>query len=278
MKLRLLAVMAGIVAVAAFAAAATADPSTTGNTICPGAPTPLTGSHPGNLTVTGNVYVPDDTTLSVGGNLTVAPGACLDGYTRGNIEVGGNLLVHKGAILGLGCSIQAEGPPAGLPNNPDPTTGTPCLWNGDQLELGFRTHDVVNGNLIADGPYTMYITSSAIKGNLVSNGGGDPSLPPWLSYPIKDTTVGGNLILQGWQGAWVGVLRSTIQGNMIVSNNVGTRLGDDNQPDSTEIVGNQVSGNLICMHNTPTARYGDAGAFPNTVGGRAIGECTAVTG
>ena len=267
MKLRLLAVVAGLVAVAAFAARATADPINV--PICNGPETiALSGPYPGNLTVTGNAYVPDGTTLSVGGNLTVAPGACLDAFTRGNVTVGGNLLVRKGAILGLGCDVTAIGPML------------PCITPEEVAanDFSFRTNDVVNGNVIATGAYTMYITAAHVRGNLVSNGGGDPARPPSLSFPIKDTTVDGNLIVRGWQGAWMGVLRSTVGGNMIVSNNVGTRLGDDNQPDSTEIVGNQVSGNLICMHNTPTARYGDAGAFPNTVGGRAIGECTAVTG
>lgn len=260
MKLRLLGIGAGLVAVAAFAASATADPNK--EPICPQGPiAALTGSVAGNLTITGNAYIPDDTTFSVGGNLRLAPGACLDGYTRGSIEVGGNLLVGKGAILGLGCSIQAEGP------------DSPCITT----DPSFQTNDVVNGNLIATGAYTMYITSSTIRGNLISNGGGDPSLPPWLAFPIKNTSVGGNLIVQGWQGAWMGVLRSTVGGNMIVSNNVGTRTDEGGSPDSTEIVANTVSGNLICMHNTPTARFGDAGNFPNTVRGRAIGECAAVS-
>lgn len=259
MKIRLLVAVAGIVSVAAFAATATADPFK--DPICSGAfPTPLTGSYHGNLVVTGNAYVPDDTTLSVGGNLRLAPGACLDGYTRGTIEVGGNLIVGHGAILGLGCSIQAEGPES-----------TPCL-DGDPT---FRTNDVVHGNLIANGPYTMYITSSTIEGNLISEGGGDASLPPWLSFPIKDTTVGGNLIVHGWQGAWMGVLRSTVGGNMIIAGNVGNRTGDDGQNDSTEIADNHVSGNLICLHNVAPAQIGDSGGGPNYVGGHAIGECAA---
>jgi hypothetical protein len=266
MKLRLFVIVAGIVATAAFAARATADP--TNVPICMGAETTaLSGSYPGNLTVTGNAYVPDGTTLSVGGNLTIAPGACLDAFTRGNVTVGGNLLVRKGAILGLGCDVTAIGP------------SLPCI-TPDEVEandFSFRTNDVVGGNLIADGAYTMYITASHIRGNLISNGGGDPSLPPPLSFPIKDTTVDGNLIVQGWQGAWMGVLRSTVGGNMIITNNVGIRTGDDGSPDSTEIVANQVSGNLICQHNTPTARFGDAGDFPNTVGGRAIGVCAAIS-
>ena len=171
-------------------------------------------------------------------------------------------MVGRGAILGLGCSIQAIGP------------APPCIVNDD---LGFETHDVVGGNLIATDPYTMYITSSRIKGNLISTGDGDPSLPPPLSFPIKNTWVGGNLVVHGWKGAWMGVLRSRIDGNMIISRNVGTRLAENGEPDSTEVVSNHVAGNLICEHNTPTARIGDAPGGPNVVGGKATGECASIS-
>ena len=86
MKLRLLILVAGIGAAAAFAAAATADPF---QRICNGPESSLYGPVAGNLTVTGNVYVPDGATLAVSGNLTVAPGACFDAYTQGTVTVGG---------------------------------------------------------------------------------------------------------------------------------------------------------------------------------------------
>jgi hypothetical protein len=57
---------------------------------------------------------------------------------------------------------------------------------------------------------------------------------------------------------------------------VGTRLGDQNMPDSTEIVTNTISGNLICQGNSPAAQIGDSGGSPNDVGGNKIGECSGV--
>lgn len=245
-----------------WTATAVADPTYV--PICPGAETALSGDF-GSLTVTGNNYVPDGATLNVSGNLTIAPGACLDAFTRGTVTVGRNLLVGKGAILGLGCSIYALGP------------SPPCILDFPN-DAGFATNDTVGGNLIANQPLTMYITSSHIYGNLISNGGGDPSLPAWLSYPIKNTIVDGNMIVQGWKGAWFGALRNTVHGNMIISKNVGNRLGDNSQPDSSEVVDNQVSGNLICQHNTPAAGVGDSGGGPNTVDGRAVGECASLVG
>ena len=67
-----------------------------------------------------------------------------------------------------------------------------------------------------------------------------------------------------------------VDSNVMAGNTVGTRLGDGNSADSTEIVTNQVSGNLICQGNSPPAQIGDSGGSPNDVGGNKIGECTAV--
>ena len=114
-----------------------------------------------------------------------------------------------------------------------------------------------------------------VHGNVISNGGGDPQ----RNFPIKDDTIGGNLILQGWSGLWLGVIRDTVGGNVIVSNTAGTQTGEgpfEGVLDSTEIVSNTINGNLICMGNSPAAQIGDAaleGGGPNTVGGHKLGEC-----
>jgi hypothetical protein len=226
--------------------------------VCSSAGAALSGLY-GNLTVTGNAYVANGATLTVSGNLTIAQGACLDAFSQSTVTVGGNILVGKGAILGLGCTLTSI-----EPGQPTPCTG--------------KTNDTVGGNIIADQPYTMYLDGDHIHGNVVSNGGGDPSLPPWLSFPIKDNMIDGNLIVHGWQGAWVGAIRNTVGGNVMFSNNLGTRTNEDTGlPDSTEIAANLIGGNLICQHNTPTARIGDVVFMtgPNTVGGKGIGECAA---
>jgi hypothetical protein len=113
---------------------------------------------------------------------------------------------------------------------------------------------------------------------VISNGGGDISLvdtpnQEGLVFPIKDNVIDGNVIVHGWEGAWFGVIRNHVGGNVMVANTVGTRVGDGNLPDSTEVVTNTISGNLICQSNSPAAQIGDSGGSTNVVGGNKIGEC-----
>lgn len=226
--------------------------------------TALSGTYH-NLTINGIAYVPNLASLTVSGNLTLAPGSCLDAFSTGTVHVGQNLKVGPGATLALGCAPGSNGPPP----------LAPCFFT--------TTDDTVGGNITADQPQTMYLTAVTVGGNVVSNGGGFST--PGLSFPVKDMIIGGNLILQGWHGgpgAWIGALRNQVGGNVVVNNNAGYRPGDSGNNDSTEIVGNMVGRNLICQNNMPAANYGDAygeapGNGPNVVGHKAIGECAGLT-
>jgi len=226
----------------------------------------LSGHHR-NLTVRGIAYVESGATLDVSGNLRVAPGACLDAFSLGTVHVGRDLRVDPHATLALGCAPGSNGPPP----------IQPC---------GFvSTDDTVGGSIVAVAPLTMYLTAVSVRHDVVSVGGGFST--PGLSFPVKSMNIGGNLVLAGWHGgpgAWIGALRNNVSGNVIVAGNRGFRPGDDDNPpnDSTEVDGNTVGGNLICLGNTPPAQYGDAydpsiGNGPNKVGHRAIGECADLT-
>ena len=149
--------------------------------------------------------------------------------------VNGNVIVGKGAVLGLG-HYNPTGPHAAT----------------------------VNGNIVAKQPLTLYLGAITVHGNVVSNGGGDPT----RNFPIKDDTVGGNLILQGWHGLWLGAIRDTVGGNLIVSKNTAADPSQLPGSDSTEVQTNNVKGNLICQGNTPAAQVNpDDGGQPNIVGG-----------
>ena len=253
LKLRYLAALCVIVGCAALTPAASAEPNA--EPVCSSPGTELTGNV-GNLTVTGNAYVPNDGSLTVHGNLTIAPGACLDAFSTGTVVVRGNVLVGKDAVLGLGCSEGAIGP---FP---------PCEET--------TTDDYVGGNIIGNQPLTMYLTAITINGNLISNGGGPgATFHPYTNFPIKENKIGGNLIVQGWEGTWFGALRNKVRGNAIIQDNVGVAIGEFG-PDSTEIATNTIGGNLICFRNSPAAQLGDSGGLLNTVGGKKIGQCTAV--
>src|SRR5579884_469171 len=254
-KLLLVPAVCAVLSLAFVAASATADPFA-GPPICSSAGTAVSGTHNGNVTISGNAYVPAGSTLTVNGNLTLAPGACLDAFTLATVTVSGNVLVQRGAVLALGCSPGALGPPFDQ---------APCY--------GQTTNDVVGGNIVANQPLTMYLTASTIHGNVISNGGGGAAALT-VSYPIKENTIGGNLIVQGWQGAWFGALRNHVGGNAIFSNNRAFLPGVTGQgPDSNEDIQNTVGGNLICQGNSPAVQYGDAMGTPNVVSGNATGQC-----
>ena len=226
--------------------------------------TALSGDYR-NLAVSGIAFVPNGATLNVSGNLTVAAGACLDAFSTGTVTVGRNVVVEPGATLALGCAPGSNGPPP----------IAPCYFT--------TTKDTVGGSITADQPLTMYLTAVTVGGNVVSNGGGFGA--PWLSFPVKSMTIGGNLVLQGWHGgfgAWIGALRNTVEGNVIISNTAGNRPGETRPNDSTEVDGNTIGGNLICQNNIPAAQYGDAydptiGNGANTVDRLALGECAGLT-
>jgi hypothetical protein len=197
-----------------------------------------------NLKVTGNCTFDAGAAITINGNLTVAKGAILNDHaaSTATVHVTGNVKVGAGAVLGLGDYD---------PNLP---------------------HDsaIVDGNITANHPLTLYLGGITIHGNLVSNGGGDPT----RNFPIKDDTIDGNVAIQGWSGLWMGVIRVTAGGNVIVSKNTAADPTTLPGSDSTEVMTNDIAGNLICHRNTPAAQVNALdGGLPNTVGGRKIGEC-----
>jgi hypothetical protein len=238
-----------LVASGAIAAAASADPHS-GPPICPSTETAIWGTR-ASQTITGNRYVPAGTTLNVTGNLTIAPGACLDAFTLGTVTVGGNVTVDSGAILALGCS----------PYWNSGGSGPPCNES--------TTDDVITGNLTALDPLTMYLDADTIKGNLVSLGGGPgTTLSPYVDFPIKDNTINGSVWVSGWHGAWFGFIRNTVGRGVLLAGI------DDADSDSTEVVTNQITGSLVCFGNTPAPQLGDSGGSPNTIGRLALGQCS----
>lgn len=241
-KLRLVFAAAVVLALGVAGSAAVAAPS--GAYTCTGGTIPA-GSYSG-LIVTGQcAFGPGSVTIA--GNVRVEPGAILNdhaGSPATSAHITGNVQVGTGAVLGLG--TYAPGP----------------------------THDVavVDGNIVAHSPASLYVSRATVHGNLVSNGGGDPV----RNFPIKDDMIDGNLIVQGWSGLWLGVIRDTVGGNVIVANTAGTQTGEppfEGIPDSTEVATNVIAGNLICHGNAPSAQIGDSGGSPNVVGGNKLGEC-----
>ena len=223
--------------------------------------------------VTGICKIAFGATVTITGNLTIARGASLDDhgaemFLHGVIHVGGNVRVHRGAVLGLGY------------NSP----------GGD----GTLGPDTVGGNIIANHPRALQIGELTVGGNLISNGGGvaSTSAADFRNFPIKDNVIHGNLVVQGWHGGWIGLIRNTVGGNVIFSKNVSgsTETGLGMDTDSSEVMGSDLSGmggpvvpqtikgNLNFFGNVPAAQVNplDGGA-PNHVGGKGIGQCAGLT-
>lgn len=245
--------------------------SLTGSGALADAPGTCSGTlqHPGVLVgTTGSVVVTGTcfatAALTVNGSVTVADGAVFAGFAP--VHITGNVKVGQGAQLFLG-------------------------WNAAPGELG---PDVVDGNIVATQPLSLYLGNITVHGNVVSNGGG--TADRFFNFPIKDNQIDGNLTIHGWTGGWWGVIANTIGGNVDVSNNssvvvpaaestcegtfpAGCTAVAGTDQDANEIqsrFGNpqHIAGNLVCHDNTPVAQVnpGDGGAA-NVVGGQKIGEC-----
>lgn len=234
------------------------------------------------VVITGQCYMPVGT-ITIRNDLSVAPGALLDAVTPGDpvagpvvpatVVVRGNVSVGPGAVLLFGCSpgIACSNPP-GISN------------------------DRIGGNLSGYGALGVVVHSASIGGSVALFGGGggtncnttpptppstDAAPAPWsddaslANTPVysdfEDTTVGGNLTINGLQSCWLGTLREQVGGSVTLANNA---LAD---PDALEVASNLISGNMTCYGNTAggvsTVQYGDSGGAPNTVGGWASGQC-----
>ncbi len=240
---------------AAAASASGASSTCTGGSIA-------AGSYR-NLTVAGLCSV-DAGTVSVTGNLTVAPGAgLLAAFGGSDLHVAMNLTVGTNAIVALGCE------PAAFPcfNDPDQQVGT------------LATHDTIGMNFTATGALMVLAHHNAVGGNVTQTGGGGgvtcdnfplgPSGPPAYST-WEDNTIGRNATISGLQSCWLGFIRNTVGNNVNFSDNV---VAD---PDGNEMVTNQIGRNLNCSGNSPAPQVGDSQGNPNVVGGRKTGQCTTI--
>jgi hypothetical protein len=225
----------------AAAAKSGAGGSCTGGS--PGSPQVIPAGTYDGLVVSGNC-VTGAGAVTVNGNLFIADGGILNDHAsgQGTVHVTGNVQVGNGGVLGL----------------------------GDYNPFGSHTSAVVDGNVDAHNPTTLYLGDMTIHGNLVSNGGSGPG----RNFPTKDNSIDGNLIVQGWTGMWIGLIRNHVGGNVNFSKNTAMDTSVVPGSDSSEVQTNVIAGNLICHGNTPTAQVNQFdGGEPNEIGGNAVGEC-----
>lgn len=214
-----------------------------------------------SLSVTGACTVPDGGVVTVNGTVVVKAGATFNAMTASTVNLNGNVLVGRDATFAFGCSLGLTFPP--FPGGPTFCTAV--------------SHSQVNGNIVAAQPRTVKINGVTVNGNIVSIGGGVPvsgpdpggceERPGALNYPIKDNTINGNMLISGWTGCWLGVIRNVQHGNLVLIGNYPASV------DAMEIVTNTISGNMICLANSPTPQIGDSGGILNSVTGAKVGQC-----
>jgi hypothetical protein len=211
------------------------------------------------IMVTGDCTVPDGANVVVRHNVVVAPNASFDAVSHSTVTIYGNLTAGAGSFVGLGC--------------------TPAHGCDGDAETTTSTHDFVGHNVVLHGVFNAALNGDHIGGNLISTGGGaGTDFPGFIPFSVKDDTIDKNVVVTGLSTIWFGVIRSTIGGNVVLQN---IQLGD---PDGDEVVANTIGKNLICSGNNPAPQFGDAveegppGYGPNTVGGKAIGQCVGLTG
>lgn len=247
---------------AGVTSASAAEPNTTasaGNAICSGGD--ISGAYR-NLLVTGLCQVPAGATLTVNGQVLVrGPQAVLlSEFAPAYVTINGPVMVDGGGLLALG-----------------------TLNEGSGCAPSDVASSTVNGDVVAVGALSLKIDCTTINGNVVSQRGGvggfrndcESALPQGqaLNFVVKDNLIKGNVLVNGWQGCWLGLLRNIVTGNVALLNNHPADV------DAMEVVTNGIGRNLGCWRNTPHPQVGDAlGPTPppppyNLVGGHEFGQC-----
>jgi hypothetical protein len=131
------------------------------------------------------------------------------------------------------------------------------LQGGASLTAFFLT---VNGNLQGDGVSSVFIQGPdvTIHGNVSITGATGQVV-------LAQVIIGGNLKISNSTVSQLDVLISQVTGNALFQNNT-TASG-------LVIAGNMIVGNLVCNGNDPAP---ENGGVQNTVGGKKIGQCSAL--
>jgi hypothetical protein len=236
------------------------------------APGVLAGKFKGNVVVTG-VCVVNGGAAVIKGDLILAPGSALNatfalndvaGTGTSSLTVKGDVKVGPGALLAMGCE------PNFSPCTDDPNAGTGGTLTGQNK---------VFGSVRAFQALGVLLHASTIKASVsvLGGGGAESCNPPFpgvfgdLGSPpftdAEDNSIGGNLIMTGLHSCWLGALRNSVRGSVLVA---GNSMAD---PDAMEILANLVRGSIACFKNSPAVQYGDSGSSPNQVRGHAFGQC-----
>jgi hypothetical protein len=238
--LLVITVIVGALALTSGSASAADDLTCNGGVIAPGTYQ--------SINVNGSCSIPAGP-VEVLGNIFVNSGGVLDAAHDADLTVHGVILVFQGGALMLGCT-----PEVGCDTPPD------VHVHGSVIAI-FPLAVLIHG-VTVDGTVLITGGSGGVNCDLHAELGGGPAY-----VTVEDSTVG-NVIINGYQGCWLGTFRNWVAGSIIIQ---GNQLA---HPDATEVTDNNVAGSLICLGNSPQAQVGDSMGGPNIVTGAKIGECS----
>jgi hypothetical protein len=188
--------------------------------------------------------------------LAASTTTCTDGLDPGTY---GKVVVPEGAVC----------------LNEGPLTITGGLWvgRGATFVLGSEENPVPTGTISdgvhATGAASVQIHFTTINGGVDIHGGSGPFGPPFdvTWNAIEDNLIHGGVVIDGYDGFWMGFIRNDVRGTVTLTNNV---LED---PDGNEYVTNSIRGNLNCSGNSPAPQVGDSEGEENVVTGQKTGQC-----
>ena len=218
-----------------------------------------------NITVTGNCSIAKDAVVTVRGDITIRKGAALDAQSSpSTLTVNGDVKAAKGSTLGLGCQ-----PPAVTGNSAHPCVDA----NGDPInDPSVFSTIKVRGGITALGADVVLINGVQVGRSVTIVGGGDPAIP----WSVKNNTIKGNLWVSNLDTNWFGALFNKVGGNVML---LDITLVEDHPGAAgvVYVVQNTIGRNLWCK-GLPGVSGGFVPGAVNTVGGKALGQCSELAG
>jgi hypothetical protein len=145
---------------------------------------------------------------------------------------------------------------------------------GGTLVIGNEENPVhtatINNGVVATNPANLEIHFSTINGGVSMHGGDGPFGEPFdvRFATIEDSLIHGRVVIDGYDGFWMGFIRNNVRGLVTLSNNVLFEKEDAN-----EYVTNTIHGSLRCFGDDPAPQVGDSEGEPNVVTGQKTGQC-----
>ncbi|HET9051998.1 MAG TPA: hypothetical protein VFO60_09855 [Candidatus Dormibacteraeota bacterium] len=267
MKLRSTLTVVGVACAGAIGTTGTwhAGAAGPGGFTCGGSlasPEPIPGGTYSSLTM------PAGSLCAVAGDVRVTSPVTV-GTGAGLVVFGGSLRVDGAVAVG------AQGVLASLSNDtPVTIAGAVGVGQNAAFIVGTETPggplvNSIGGPVTGAGASSVQIHNTAVGGPIrLTGGGGDNAIVDFFSggFPgnfndLEDDVIGGPVVVTGYQGVWMGIIRDVIHGPMTFTGNTESNI------DEYDIGSDTIDGPATCSDNTPAPNIGESPGAPSTVSG-----------